>query len=262
MKRYLRLVLYFLRYGIIASLEFRVNFISWAFVSLFWSFMFILGTELIFGQVTTLAGWTKNEVLLTTSFLTLFVGAMWVFIFPNLVEFSRLIREGGLDFYLVKPVNDRFFVSTKNVEYDQILRIVAVSIFVINLLSNMNVRILPINLFGSVVLFVAGMIIFYNIFFSLAITNFWLVNVHNLEDFFHSILDIGRYPVQVYKGVFSILFVYLIPVGYVATFPVQALLGKLDPVYYLWAILLIFVTSIFSQWFWNFALKRYSSASS
>lgn len=262
MTRYFRLLASFIRYGVVASLEFRVNFIGWSVVSLIYALMFILTTELVFGQVNSIAGWTKGDALLVSSSVVLFTGLMWFFVFPNLTAFSELIRKGGLDFYLLKPVNSRFLVSMKIFEYDQALRIIAVSVVMINLVMQSGHEISFLSVLGFAFLFMCGMIIFYNIFFALTITNFWLINVHNFEDIFHELIDPGRYPVQVYKGALWIVFVYLLPVGFVGTFPVQALFGRLEIGYYFLAVFVAVITFVFSQWFWNFALKRYSSASS
>ena len=119
-----------------------------------------------------------------------------------------------------------------------------------------------VNFLIFLFLIICGLIIFYNLFFCITLLNIWFVNLFNLEDFFHNILDMGRFPVQIYKGFAAQVFTFIVPIGYIATFPVQALLGKLEVTSFIIAIFLVLITSVFSHWFWNFALKRYSSASS
>ena len=111
-------------------------------------------------------------------------------------------------------------------------------------------------------LFILGIFIFYNLFFIFTTTNFWFINLFNLDDLFSQVIDLGRYPVHIFRGGAKLFFVYLVPVAFIATFPVQALLGKAGfEMIFIGALiaLLMFVTS---QWFWQYALRHYQSASS
>jgi len=72
----------------------------------------------------------------------------------------------------------------------------------------------------------------------------------------------GKFPVDIFKGFFRIILIYVVPVAYIATFPVEALLGKVGWERIIPAIFLAVGTFALSQWFWNFALRHYSSASS
>ncbi len=262
MKRYLRLFLSFARFGLAYALEYRVNFLIWAVSSTMWAGIFVLSVELIFGQVESIAGWTKNETLLLAAVQALFVGLLWYFVFPNLTTFYELVRKGDLDFYLIKPVDHRFLVSTKKVEFDQFLRTAVLIGYIAAVILQGHLIITWLSLAAFLLVLFLGLVIFYNVFFILAIFSFWLINVHNYEDLFHNLLDLGRFPTQIYKDQLGIFLTFFVPVAYVATFPVQAFLGKLEPVYFLAAVFLAISSSLISQWFWNFALKNYTSASS
>lgn len=199
MRRYLFLFFHLAKYGLIGSLAYRFQFLAWAVLSLIWAALFIVSVELIFGQVNAIAGWTKNETLLLVSLQTFFVGCLWIFIFPNLMNFSQLVRHGEFDFYLLKPVNLRFLVSTREFQYDQFLRLIVIGFLVSKLLETLGITISFWSALGFLVVFLAGLFIFYNLFFILIITNFWFINIHNFEDFFHNILELVGYPPRFIK---------------------------------------------------------------
>ncbi len=74
-----------------------------------------LGFYLLIFQFTTTigegTGWGKYQffVFLAT---TLFVNSIvQAFFMPNCEEFSELIRTGGLDFALLKPIDTQFLIS-------------------------------------------------------------------------------------------------------------------------------------------------------
>src|SRR3989344_1068680 len=262
MKRYLSILVSLARYGLAQLLEYRVNFVIYSLLSIFWAFFFIFTAGLILGHVDSIGGWSKNEVLLLTATNTLFSSLLWFFVFPSLNEFSELIRKGNLDFSLTKPVNSRFLISIHRFDFNPFVRIVFIILFIANIAGSLsqNIGLGQIAIYW--LMLCLGMIIFYNLFYSITVLNIWFVSIFNLEYFFSSVMETGRYPLNIYKNVFGIIFSFFIPIGFIATFPVQALLGRLSFVNVLFAIFLVIISSILSQYFWNFALKRYSSASS
>lgn len=224
--------------------------------------MMFVGTELIYGQVQAIAGWTKNEVLLLVLTVALFNDFMWTFFYFNLRYFSDLVREGNLDFVLLKPVNSRFLISTRYFEFDHFLRMPLIIYFINKLVRELNIRPNLFSWFQFYVLFFFGLFIVYNFFFIITTLNFWFIRIFNLSNLFDDIVEIARFPSKIFQGKLKYLFVYIIPSIFIAFLPVEVLLGRRGLETIIFAILIsVFLFGI-SQKFWNFALKHYSSASS
>lgn len=222
----------------------------------------VVSVELIFGQVDSIAGWSREEVLLLICVHGLFFDFLWTFILQNLLSFSHYIRKGELDFALLKPVNLRFLVSTRYFEFDHWLRIIFLIFLLFKLLRRIPVQLTIFSWLNFSLLFFLGLFIFYNFYFMITTTNFWFINIYNLEDLFHEISQVGRVPVYVFQRGMRFIFTYIIPVAFIATFPVQVLLGRSDSKITVLALVLALISFFLSQKFWNFALKHYSSASS
>jgi ABC-2 type transport system permease protein len=79
---------------------------------------------------------------------------------------------------------------------------------------------------------------------------------------YRDLMNLGRFPVDIYKQPLQGILTYLIPVGIMITLPAKALMGLVS----LPGVLLSFVLGVvalhFSRRFWNFALTKYTSASS
>jgi ABC-2 type transport system permease protein len=262
MKRHFKIVFAIAKNCLIRIMEFRSEVISWTFFSVFWAFLWLAFVHVIFSQVTTIAGWNEKEVLILFTVQEIFIGFMWIFILPGVLDFSRSIRKGELDFLLLKPINTRFLLTFRRFEFDQYARIGILSVLLWTFVNDLNTPVGVFNLLTFLTLFFLGAFIFYSLFFAISISCFWFIDLFNLEDFFDGISGAGRYPITVFRGGARFLFSYVIPLGFIATFPVQALLGRLDIIQIPVAIFTAVVFFVFSQWFWNFALKRYSSASS
>lgn len=129
-------------------------------------------------------------------------------------------------------------------------------------MSDLQINFDFVNLVIFFVTFLCGIAIIYSLFFMITTTNFWFINLFNLEFFLESISDVGKIPTFVFKGLARLFFFYIFPVVFIATYPTMALLGKLR----LADLGIMVITSgvfiVVSQLFWRYALSRYQSASS
>ena len=244
------------------ELEFRLNLFLTVFGSFLWLGFALLSVELIFGQVDLIAGWSRNEIWLLMAVYLLFYDFFSIFISKNLREFSELIRRGHFDFVLLKPINTRFLVSTRYFNLYRLFRFVFEIHLLFKLLADFSLQPGLVSWLVFLALFCLGIIVFYNLFFSIAILSIWFVKLFNLGDLFSRILDAGHYPIDIFPKNFRLLFVYLIPIGFVATFSTQALLGQPNVWMISVGMVLSIITFILSHKFWHYALRHYQSASS
>lgn len=262
MFRYLKLYFHFFRNCLVRELEFRFNAFLLSLVHIFWLGVMLGSVTLIFGQVDSLAGWRKEEVLILAVVGMLFHDITEMFFIGGLQRFSYFIRHGEFDFILLKPVNSRFMTSFRYAEFQNIFRIIIMIFVLASFLRGAGISPSIYEWAGFSAFFLAGLIVFYNIFFMVITTNFWLINVFNFNDIFDRFLSAGRYPVDIFKGRLKSFFAYVIPVGLIATFAVEILFRRVGLVSIILAIFMVVATSLFSELFWRFALKHYQSASS
>ena len=90
----------------------------------------------------------------------------------------------------------------------------------------------------------------------------WLVNASPLPMLAQQMLQMARNPYSVFFGAWKLIFLTVLPIAFMVSFPVQTLLGGYE---WWWGPMAVILAVIFlkmSNVFWNFALKYYSSASS
>lgn len=262
MKRYTSIISLFFKNNFMSQLEYRFEFISWTIVSALWIFLTLAIVNLVFGQVSLVAGWTRDQVLIVVAVSGIFTSILWMFVIPSLLDLSEKVRKGSLDFYLTKPINMRFLISTSKYDMDNILRVIVLTYYLLFVIGLVDYAIPFISLLAFFTMCVMGLIIFYNFFFIMATTSFWLIDITNLEDLYANLLSIGRYPVYIFEGALKVVFTIIVPVAFIATFPVEFLIGKGNFNLLIIGFILVIISSLASHKFWNFALKRYSSASS
>jgi ABC-2 type transport system permease protein len=111
-------------------------------------------------------------------------------------------------------------------------------------------------------LLVAGLFAIYGLWVLVVCTSFWFVRVDNLRYLLGSVLDAGRWPVTVYRGIARLVLTVIIPVAVVTSYPALALLGRLEPALAAQAAAVAAGMLAVSRFAWVQALRRYTSASS
>jgi ABC-2 type transport system permease protein len=111
---------------------------------------------------------------------------------------------------------------------------------------------------------VLGLGIHYSILFGLATMSIWIIRAQGLIYGYFNVFNIGRTPDTVFRGVFKLIFSWIIPVIIVANVPARVLArGFENPwpgiMHLLLATTFVIITT---RTFWFFALRRYAGASS
>jgi ABC-2 type transport system permease protein len=100
---YLRLILAYIRIGVIGEAAYRVNFFWQLFQSLLNLFISLGGLAVIFTYTGSLGGWNPDEVLALVGIYFMVGGIIGLIIQPGMEDFISSVRDGMLDYILTKP---------------------------------------------------------------------------------------------------------------------------------------------------------------
>lgn len=262
MKRYFKLISAHFRYCLQRELEFRANVLFWTIMDFIFLGLLVFSVDLIFGQVNSIAGWSKDQILLLVYTASLFEDFQWTVYLQGLGSYSDSVRNGKLDYLLLKPVNTRFLVSFRYFEFDHYLRIVLIGFLLIKQMGVLGINAEISNWLGFSVLFLVGQFIVYNFSFMITTLSFWFIRVFNFNAVYESVTEIGRYPTGIFKGLTKLTLVYFIPAAFVSYYPVMWLLGNRNVELFLLPPVFTLISYLFSHWLWRKGLRHYSSASS
>ena len=182
----------------------------------------------------------------------------------NLSNLPELVRTGRLDLMLLLPMDAQFSVSTRQFGLDNVVNAGIGVAFVLFSLGKLGVVPTPVQVALYLVAVGLGTTVHYSIMFTLSTFSFWIVRAQGLIYGYYNLINISRYPAEVFGWLFRLIFTWLIPVVVVANSPARILARASAQPGLL--ILQLLAVSAFcvgaSRWFWRFALRRYSSASS
>jgi len=261
-KKYLKVYIKFLHTSLASELEYKTNIL----IDLITAILSLIGSifllSIFFQNDSSIGGWQFEQALIIQGIYTILNGIANTWFNPNLTEIVKHIREGTLDFVLLKPIDSQFFISLKKINPSGILEIMLgfLLLFFCIRINQINLNLSFLTL--SLITISCSICILYSLWFFISTTTIWFVKTWNAIEVLRSFLYIGRFPLNSFSFSLRIFFSVFIPIAFITTIPSEVFLGLSQ----LWKILLeFFVAIVFlftSRKFWVFALKFYSSASS
>lgn len=257
----LRLFWTYLRIGVMNELAYRTNFFVQLFQSLFNLGTSLTGLAVVFSHTSTLAGWSSAELLAVLGVYTLVGGLINFVIQPSMQRLMEDVRQGTLDFTLIKPEDSQALESVQQIEIWKLLDIaLGVGVLVIAL-TRLGTHVGAVQAVAFGVVLLAGGAIIYSFWLMLATCSFWFVKIDNMLVIFQSMYQAGRWPVGIYPQWLRFTLTFLVPVAFAITVPAEAMSGRLDTRTLLGAVALAIALLAFSRWFWRLGIRHYSGAS-
>jgi len=259
LKKYLKIWLLMSRNSFLAVFNQKAAltiFLTGKLIRFFFFFSFIV---FLLKGTKSLAGYNLNQTLLF--FLTFnLVDTLSQFLFREVYRFRPLIVSGGFDLILSKPINVLFRSLMGGADLIDLVTIVPLTIATFYVANLLNPSILQTTFF--VLLVLNGLIIaaaFHIFVLGLGIIS---LEIDHTIMIYRDLSSLGRFPIDIYKEPLKGIITFLVPIGIMISFPAKAIMGLMSPAGVIWSLAFGVLILILSFKFWNFALKKYTSASS
>ncbi|MFK7779013.1 MAG: ABC-2 family transporter protein [Gimesia sp.] len=290
---YGRVWITFLQNSLIREMTFRGNLLITIVTRGFWFAAQLVLFDIIYRNVNSINDWSRDEYFAFMATGMLINAIVETFFMPNCANFSELIRNGNLDFVLLKPIDTQFLVSFEKVNLAMLNQVLLAGALLCYSLVNLShlelvvsafqnlaqsgewLVILEICCLGTVqilmycLLLAVGVAFFYSLMIALASSSIWFGRNQGLYDFWFYITVFARYPRSIYSGsptgeIIRFAFSYVIPILLVVTVPARLLLSKaLEPSWISLVSVFITLALLFiSRYIFKWSLNSYRSASS
>lgn len=265
MLRYLRLFTVQFKTSALLAAQYRSDFLIDAVLGLFWVVAATMPLFVVYGGDVNsgkqgIPGWTFGETLLVVACFTTLQAVLDGVINPGLAAVVDHIRQGTLDFILLKPADSQFLVSTARFQLWRVSGLLHAGVVFGVAFHEIGRAPSAGGVLVALLLLVLATLLLYSMWILIVSTAFIVVKVDNLTYLFTSIFDAARWPSSVFRGAMKFVFTFVIPLAVMTTFPAEALLGRLD-----WATLgasilgsLAFVGVARAVWLRS--IKHYTSA--
>ena len=262
MIRYLRLAAVQARISAAAAMAYRADFLLEGVMAIAWMGLTLLPLIVLYNGRAEVAGWDRPAALIVIAYFMGLRGILEGMVSPSLVDLVERIRSGAFDYVLLKPVDAQALVSASRFEPWKIF----------DLLGGIGLACYAFYLRGEppalahvalgMLLFGCGVLAMYSLWILCAAASFWVVRLDNLTYLLGAIFDTARWPVQVFRGLWRVVFTFVIPVAVMTTYPAMALLGEIDAATAVGVIAGCLALLVVSRLVWRAAIRNYTSASS
>ncbi len=259
--RIIRLVWSYLRIGIANEMQYRLNF----FIQLLQSFIALatglIGLWLVFSHTAELGGWSEPELLAVMGVYMLMGGIIQAAIQPNMQRLMDEIRNGTLDFALIKPVDGQILVSIREFRFWQLTDVIVGLVVLIIAVMQMQKQLGAWQALAFIASLILGGIMIYCFWLILTTTAFWLIRIWELVNLFQGLYAAGRWPVTIYPDWLRLSLTFLVPVAFAVTIPAEALTDRLTAFTLVGAVGLTVFFIALARFIWQLGVRSYSGAS-
>ncbi|MEO0514918.1 MAG: ABC-2 family transporter protein [Planctomycetota bacterium] len=277
MKRYALTLKLFWSTAIAAEMEYRANFVLAALQSLGALGGAILVLWSLFRTGYEMGGWSWPQALLVVAAYTVLDGFQATVLAPNREQVGEMVREGSLDFVLLKPIDTQFWLSTRKLRIwglPNLLLGLALAVFALTQLyqtpanpltaepGDIAVGQVFLALLRFILPMTLGIVILYALGYILSTVTVWFVKMNNITTAMQALLEAGRYPVTAYPHAYRVFFTFILPVAFMTTVPAQFVIGQVGGATLAVASAIALGLLGVARLFWRFALHYYTSASS
>ena len=253
----------FFRNTLSRDMEFKLNFIFEIFIDAVYYGSLFFFFQIIFQFTDSLGDFNKDAVIIFL--VTLYISdLLYVFFLGgNVFNINNAVKQGDLDFILIKPINSQFFISCRYVTTNALISLTILICLLIRLTYVYHgYQIIFINYIFYSISLIFGIFIFYSFEFIIASLAFWFRNFSYAGWLAGELTKYSRRPDSIYKNFFRKTLFTIFPMAMVSSVPARFLIFGVNMQL---LFLQIVVASIFlwiTTIIWKRGLLKYESASS
>jgi len=260
--RYLRLFRLFVKSSVLVEMEYRANVLAQAVLGVLWSGITFSSVALFYAHTESLGGWSYGQAMIVVGLSILIGGVIATLFEANLQRIIAMVRDGTMDFVLMKPVDSQFYCTLRHVRLSGLTDIAAGAAVIVYAWTTLGAAARAVDVLLFAVMLAIALALAYSIWLAMGACAFWFVKVDNMQELFRTIWDTARFPATAFSSGLRFMLTFLAPVAFMTTAPAQALLGLLDFGTFAAALLVCVGFYLGASALWRRAVAMYSSASS
>lgn len=264
MNRYFRLAFVYIKYSFKGIASYRSAFILGA-VSQIAAYAVDFGLMwIMINAFGSMNGWTKYEVILLYA-MSLASYALAGFFFFNIRALSGDIRSGQFDDMMVKPLGLLPYLICTNFNRGYVAHLALAIYLTVLCFASLGIVLTVAKLAFFVVAIISGALIYAALFLITTAPAFFFIKSNALGGIIFFFRNMSYYPLSIFPKALQVLLSLIVPYGMMNFFPLQAILGKSDFLFfgsYIQYVAPFFAVALFcaAVWFFYFGARHYKSS--
>lgn len=260
MKRYLKIWWIWGTYASQVALQSRFGASLLIFGKFLRFFLFLLFILVLASRLKAIGAYSLWQMILFFATFNL-VDILAQLFLREVYRFRSYVVSGDFDYFLLKPISPLFRSLFGGSDILDIpIFFASILLIIISILNLPGIDFIGIAKF--IILITNAFLISLSFHIFVLGIGILTTEVDNTLWMYRDLTQMARIPVDIYREPLRAFITFVIPVGVMITFPAKALLGILSFSGILISFVIAAIAIILSLKFWEFSLKRYSSASS
>jgi len=189
---HLQLLSVFFRTSVQTDMEYRADFFTRIVASLLGLVATVGGLSIAYHYVPAIKGWSFAQVLVLVAVYYLMDGLIEMFIAPNMRNVMAQVRDGTLDFVLLKPVSAQFMASFRTMNVWRIANVFVGAGLTAYTIGRLSLSVGWAEAAAFALTLLAGFAVVYSFWLVLVTLTFWFVKVDNIEQIVWQAFEAGR----------------------------------------------------------------------
>jgi len=239
--------------------EYPADFWVMAIAGSFWQVMMFAFMTILFGNVTTVAGWDYHEMLVLAGFLSTGWASTALF-WDGIWDTGKMIIEGDMDYRLTRPASVLVQIGSKHVGM-QVFGEMTLGLVMLGIGwtgAGLGLATVPVGLF----LLVCSAVIQAALLTIANAANFWMKGRTPILAFMLTELqnEAMRFPLTIFPATVKLVLTFGLPLAFASFIPAQILTGRLDPWWLVGPPIAAIATAALAVWIFKRGLRAYDSA--
>ncbi|MDF2943819.1 MAG: hypothetical protein K0S01_2677 [Herbinix sp.] len=263
MKNNLKFIAALVKMKLSHMMVFRLSFFGAFFVDGTLFLVQLLMYQAIYSQVDSIGGWSRGEMIIFVGTFSLINALNMVIFFFGTNEIPNKIKNGDLDHYLTKPVSPLLRLTFESVNPGSIPLVIASIVLILYGVKMLDITVSPTRFLAYFLFVLLMTLLWYDLQVIVRTIPFFTISAANIARMSDTLLELClKIPGTLFKGVYKIIFYFLIPFGIMSTLPTEFITGKLSPLGIAYGCFIVILFTLLTASFWKLGLKHYKSASS
>ena len=262
MMRYLRIWWGFCESSFMSDIEYRANMVVKILVDIIWYAAQFSIFEVLYSHTDSIGGWTHEQTRVFMGVLFVVDAIYMVLFHENLDHIAWMVKRGELDLLLTKPISSQFMISCKKVNVTYVANIVLTTVFLLWAISGLSTPIGWTQVLFFLLSIIFSLSVIYAFRMSFAVLSIIFQNAEYITFLWYQLYRFGTRPDGMYPTLLRYALMSFVPVAFIASVPSRFLIEGVQWDLFFGGIALSVTLLFLTSKFWNYALKKYSSASS
>ena len=262
MRKYLTIYRSFFKFSFMNFTTFRAYAVNSIMATVGWGAFQFIWIQLLTVRTKSAFGWSRDELVILAILYIIVIGIFHFLFTRNFDRFTTIIDRGELDFLLLKPVDSQFIATCFWINYSNLIRTFLGIVLLITYLHIRQITLPLMGIAGFLVFIVFGIMLLYSLWLFYCTLLIWFPRLTNVIDFLYTINGMARYPTEMIEGIRNFIVLFLLPFSISISTPVKVLVRGTLQGEVAGLIVLSIGMFVFTRFFWKFALRHYTSASS